>query len=169
MPTNQRYWEGVDDVSSSKSIADLTIFVSTNTKAGNEAFNVTNGDYFCWKYMWPRLAQHFGAEAHSSYKFQKPYPKEGELQLERSLLEWSHDKEAVWNEICDKYGAPQAKATWAYGTWAFQDWVFQRTWSATLSVNKARKFGWTMNVDSYDCFIESFAEFVEAGLIPKVK
>lgn len=167
MPTNQRYWEGTDDVSSAKAIADLTIFASTKPEAGNQAFNVTNGDYFCWRYMWPRLADFFGAEAHESYQFQSAYPKEGELQLERSLFEWSKDKQQVWDEICDQYNAPQAKATWGYGTWAFQDWVFQRTWSATLSVSKARKYGWTYSVDSYENFRDTFEEMIQSGLIPK--
>jgi nucleoside-diphosphate-sugar epimerase len=169
MPTNQRYWEGTDDVSSSKLIADLTLYVSTNGKARNQAFNVTNGDYFTWRYMWPRLAKYFGAKASSEYKFTKPYPEEGSVQLEKSLLEWSQDKETIWNKICDESGVPQAKPTWSFGTWAFQDWVFQRTWSATLSVNKARKFGWTGHVDTYDSFIEVFDEFVKAKLLPNTR
>jgi hypothetical protein len=45
MPTNQRFWEGVDDFSSSKLIASLSTYVSENSKCGNEAFNVTNGEH----------------------------------------------------------------------------------------------------------------------------
>jgi hypothetical protein len=54
MPTNQRYWEGTEDVSASSSIADLTIFASTRNNCKNQAFNHNNGDYFSWRYMWPR-------------------------------------------------------------------------------------------------------------------
>jgi hypothetical protein len=85
----------------------------------------------------------------SEQVFTKPRPSEGELQLDISLAEWATDKHEVWDRICDKYGCPEAKPTWKSGTWAFQDWVFQRTWSATLSINKARKFGWTGHIDSY--------------------
>jgi nucleoside-diphosphate-sugar epimerase len=46
MPTNQLYWEGYDDLSDSRLIADLTIWASTTPNAENQAFNVTNGDYF---------------------------------------------------------------------------------------------------------------------------
>lgn len=166
MPTNQRYWEGTEDVSASSSIADLTIFASTHSNCKNQAFNHNNGDYFTWRYMWPRLAAHFGAKASSDYHFKTPYPKEGELALERSLAQWSQGKEAVWHKICDKHNAPEAKATWSFGTWAFQDWVFQRTWSATMSINKARKFGWTHHVDSYDSFIEAFKSFEFQSMIP---
>lgn len=38
MPTNQRYWEGTDDVSDAGLIADLTIFASTSKHCANQAF-----------------------------------------------------------------------------------------------------------------------------------
>lgn len=112
MPTNQIYWNGYDDSSYAPLIADLTIFASTNPKCANEAFNIVNGDYFCWRYMWPRLAAYFGATATSSQKFEKPFPTEGVPQLELSLADWAKDKRPVWDRICDKAGLPQAKASW---------------------------------------------------------
>jgi nucleoside-diphosphate-sugar epimerase len=166
MPTNQNYWEGYDDVSDSRLIADLTIYASTNKKCANQAFNVTNGDYFCWRYMWPRLASYFGASATSAQKFSKPRPVEGTVQLDVSLAEWAADKREVWDRICEREGKPEAKATWDAGTWAYQDWVFQRTWSATLSVSKAREYGWTGYVDSYKSFVNAFEKFRELGQIP---
>jgi nucleoside-diphosphate-sugar epimerase len=166
MPTNQLYWNGYDDSSYAPLIADLTIFASTNPKCANEAFNIVNGDYFCWRYMWPRLATYFGAEASSEQKFEKPFPTEGVPQLDISFAEWAKDKRQVWDRICDNAGVPQAKATWDAGTWAYQDWVFQRTWSATLSINKARKFGWTGHVDSFQAFVKTFEKMKALGQIP---
>ncbi|KAK4999979.1 hypothetical protein LTR66_001067 [Elasticomyces elasticus] len=128
MPTNQLYWEGYDDVSYAQLIADLTIFVSTHTHCANEAFNAANGDYFSWRYMWPRLAAYFGASATPDQIFSKPRPIEGEVQLDKSLAEWAKDKRAVWDSICDRSGTLAAKSTFDSGTWAYQDWVFQRTW-----------------------------------------
>jgi nucleoside-diphosphate-sugar epimerase len=169
MPTNQLYFEGYDDVSDSMLIADLTIFSSTNPKCGNEAFNVNNGDYFSWRYMWPRLADYFGAKATSAQVFTKPRPTEGDVQLDINLAEWAKDKREVWDRICDEAGLPDAKATWDAGTWAYQDWVFQRTWCATLSINKAREFGWTGHIDSYKSFTNMFKKFAELGQIPDIK
>ena len=169
MPTNQIYWAGYDDVSDARLIADLSIFVSTNPRCGNEAFNVTNGDYFTWKYMWPRLAAYFGAKSTSDQEFTKPAPTIGQPQLDFSLAEWAKDKQEVWDRICDRAGKPEAKATWDAGTWAYQDWVFQRSWSATLSINKARRFGWTGHIDSYKSFTDAFQSFEGIGLIPGTK
>jgi nucleoside-diphosphate-sugar epimerase len=169
MPTNQRYWEGTDYLSDSRLIADMTIWASTTPKAANNAFNVNNGDYLCWRYMWPRIAKYCGAHATSDQVFEKSVPKEGDSQLEVSLAEWVADKREVWERICDENGCHEAKATWESGTWAFQDWVFQRTWSATLSINKARKFGWQGHIDSYQSLTDAFEKFVELKQIPRLK
>ena len=167
MPTNHIYWAGHDCVSDARLVADLTIFVSTNSSCANEAFNSNNGDYFTWKYMWPRLASYFGASSTSDQVFAEPLPSTGALQQEVCLAEWAKDKRGIWDGICDRAGMPDAKGTWDAGTWAFQDWVFQRTWSGTLSLNKARKFGWTGHIDSFESFIDAFKSFQVLGQIPK--
>jgi nucleoside-diphosphate-sugar epimerase len=166
MPTNELYWKGTDDCSDSRLIADLTVFVSTNPKCANQAFNLVNGDFYTWRYMWPRLAEWFGASASSDQTFDRRDLTEGERHLDLSLAEWAQDKRPVWDRLCEKAGVPQAKATFAFGTWAFQDWVFQRTWSATLSINKARKYGWTGHIDSFESFTDAFRKFRELEQIP---
>ncbi|PVH68473.1 NAD(P)-binding protein [Cadophora sp. DSE1049] len=169
MPTNQIFWEGLDDLSYAPIIADLTIFVSTRAECSNEAFNVSNGDVFRWKEMWPKVAKYFGAKASSDPVFKKPVPVIGTVQQEISLVDWHQDKEQVWFDICTRMGVPQAKLTFSYGTWQFQDWVFRRSWNVTLSIDKARKFGWTAKIDDYDCLVECFKQFEADGLIPSTK
>jgi hypothetical protein len=168
MPTNEAYWDGYDDVSYAPLIAEFSVFVSTQPKCANEAFNLTNGDYFSWRYMWPRLAEYFGVRNSEARAFSQPRPERGTVLLDGvSLGEWaSEDKREVWQKLCERTGAPGATATWEFGTWRYQDWVFQRSWSATLSINKARKFGWTGHIDSFDCFVKTFVKFEQLGLIP---
>lgn len=170
MPTNAVYWNGTDDTSSAALIADLSVFAATNPRCANEEFNVVNGDVFTWRYMWPRLAAYYGARASpSSQKFTGPSADtaEGDRPAQNfSLADWAKDKRAIWDEICDARATPGAKATFDYGTWAFQDWVFGRTWTATLSINKARRFGWNGHVDSYKCFTDTFDKFVAMGIMP---
>lgn len=166
MPTNQRYWSGTDDCSDAQLIAEFTIWASTNAKCANQAFNMVNGDHVTWRYLWPRLAESLGAKASVNHEFKKPVPDEGVPQQDFSLAEWSQDKRPVWDKMCEAAGVPQAKATFDAGTWAYQDWVFQRSWSATLSMSKARKFGWQGYKDSYDSITNAFAKFKELKQIP---
>lgn len=169
MPTNRRYWAGADDAAYAPLIADLAVFVSTHRGCANEAFNVANGDVFCWRDMWPRIAASLGARADPRQRFERPAPEEGgELQLDGwGFGEWCRDKRAVWDALCERQGLPGAKATFDLAGWDIGDFLFRRTWSATLSVDKARRYGWTGHVDSYEAFTRTFGKFRELGLIPK--
>lgn len=116
-PTNQIYWNTADDASDARQIGALSVWASTTPRCANQAFNSTNGDYFVWRYMWPRLAGWFGAEARSDQTFEKGVPKEGEVQQEMSLAEWTKDKKPVWERLCDKAGVPEAKPTFDSVSW----------------------------------------------------
>lgn len=166
MPTNQLYWGNTDDCSDAGLIAAFTIWTSTTPSCANQAFNLVNGDHFTWRYMWPKLANYLGANATSEQEFTKPTPKKGDVQQELSLLEWSKDKRPVWEALCDQAGVPEAKATFDAATWAYQDWVFQRSWSATISMTKARKYGWTGYKDSFESITEAFDKFKTLKQIP---
>lgn len=167
MPTNVTYWNDTEDQSDATLIAELTIWASTTPAAANEAFNCVNGDVFRYRYMWPRLASFFGARATSNQNFEKPRPvEEGALQQEFSVIEWLGDKQPVWETLCDRAGIPEAKATFGFVTPFIMDWAFRRSWSATLSMSKARKLGWTGYLDSYESNIRVFQRFRELKQIP---
>lgn len=61
-PGNKFFYNAVDDQSYAPSIADMSVWASTQEHTKNEAFNHNNGDYIVWKYFWPRLAGYFGLE-----------------------------------------------------------------------------------------------------------
>jgi hypothetical protein len=65
---------------------------ATEPTAADKAFNVVNGDYFRWKYMWPRIAEYFGVEV-------APYPGN-----EQPLAERFKNVGGDWAKIVKKYG-----------------------------------------------------------------
>lgn len=65
-PGNKFFYNAVDDASYAPSIADMSVWASTNEHTKNEAFNHNNGDYIVWKYFWARLGGHFGMEVSQS-------------------------------------------------------------------------------------------------------
>lgn len=177
MPTNESYWNDTEDQSDSALIAEQTIWASTAPAARNQAFNCVNGDHFRYRYTWPRLAAYFGARASPDQVFEKPHPaqhtaaagaqeKDVFVQQEFSMAEWMHDKQAVWDALCDRSGVPEAKATFGFVTPFIVDWAYRRTWSATLSMTKARKLGWTGYVDSYESNVRAFEQFRTLKQIP---
>lgn len=166
MPTNQRHFNGVEDYSYAPLIADLAVFASTKLHCANQAFNIDNGDVFCWRHMWPRLAAYFGTDG-TQQKFEKPEPAYGDgFQQEFTMVEWAVDKKGVWERLCEKAGKPEAKPTFDNGTWPMQDWPFRRTWSAVLSMNKAREFGWNGQIDTYESLVKTWEKMREFGYLP---
>jgi hypothetical protein len=59
-PSNELFYNFVDDCSYAVSIADMTIWATTTEQCKDEAFNHTNGDAFSWRYFYPRLGKYLG-------------------------------------------------------------------------------------------------------------
>lgn len=88
----------------------------------------------------------------------------GKLESQINMMAWSKDKKAVWERVVAKHGGnPQA---FDWGTWDILDWGLGEGWLAITTVSKARKYGWTRHDDTYDCWIETFRSFENAGVLP---
>lgn len=79
-------WEAVD----ARLVAAAAEFAAIDPAAASQIYNVTNGDVFEWRNMWPALAEQFGVETG---------PDE-----ERSMGEWMPAHSDVWDRIVEKHG-----------------------------------------------------------------
>lgn len=61
-PGNSYVLDTIEDVSYPPSMADLSVWATTQEHTKNEAFNSTIGDIFVWRYFFPKLAEYFGTE-----------------------------------------------------------------------------------------------------------
>lgn len=61
-PGNEYYYNSVDDCSYAPSLAEMSIWATTNEHTKNEDFNHQNGDVFSWKYMFGRIGKYFGLD-----------------------------------------------------------------------------------------------------------
>lgn len=77
---------------------------------------------------------------------------------------WAADKKEAWNRVCDKWGGHKEAFDW--GTWFFFDWSVGKAWPTLSSMSKARKFGYMGYYDSFDCWIDTFRAFENAGILP---
>lgn len=59
-PGNEIAYNAVDDFSYAPSIADLSVWATTQEHTKNEAFNHANGDVICWRFFYPRIAKYLG-------------------------------------------------------------------------------------------------------------
>ena len=52
-------WDSLTDMTDARQLAKQQMWAATTPAAANQAFNVTNGDVFRWKWMWSRIAEYF--------------------------------------------------------------------------------------------------------------
>ncbi|MER2137613.1 MAG: SDR family oxidoreductase, partial [Arthrobacter sp.] len=95
-PGSETQWNSLTDVTDGNLLAEHMIWAATTEKAGNEAYNVVNGDVFRWRWMWPKLAAYFGVEA------------EGFENSPRPLEEQMQGMEQVWADIAAEEGLGEA-------------------------------------------------------------
>jgi nucleoside-diphosphate-sugar epimerase len=80
---------GISQLTDSRLLASACLHVATNDVAWDRALNVTNGDVFEWRSVWPAIARSFGMEA----------GEDRPLDLANFILE--HRK--LWASIVRKY------------------------------------------------------------------
>jgi nucleoside-diphosphate-sugar epimerase len=78
-------WEAAD----ADLVADVMVWAAQSPQAANEAFNITNGDVFEWRNVWPAVAKTLGAEIGSD--------------MPTSVTAYLDENADVWDKIVAKY------------------------------------------------------------------
>ena len=145
-------YEVLVNVTDPRLLAKGMEYVATRPGTNGEIFNITNGDVFRWKQIWPRLARYFGVEPNEPQPF--------------LLAEYVQDKPALWAEMVCKYGLA-SHALDELVQWPFGDFIFRVTADAFFDVNKLRRHSFhEMHVPSYDSFARVLDELKVARIIP---
>ena len=138
-------------VTDSGHFANAALWAATDARCANQAYNITNGDYFRWLDIWPRLAAVFGMEA-------------GE-PASMNLTEFMADKAPLWDAIVRKHGLKPYRFDEVVA-WPFGDYVFNTNWDVMSNLTKSRQHGFHDVVDSEEMFVDLLARFREARIVP---
>jgi nucleoside-diphosphate-sugar epimerase len=150
-PGTEKAYGALYQVTSADVLARATDWAGSTPAAANEIFNITNGDYFRWKFMWPRIAKAFRMEVVEPV----PIP----------LATYMADKGPLWNEMVRKYGltaTPYEKLV----SWAFGDFILNSEFDNISSTIKARRAGFPDCIDTEDMFTEFFEGLRQSKIIP---
>ncbi|MFD1557476.1 SDR family oxidoreductase [Paraburkholderia silviterrae] len=116
-----------------------------------EVYNITNGDYFRWSRIWPRLAEFFGVPGGEPFA----------ISLQQAMA----DKGEVWDALVKQHGL----RNYAYEqivSWKFGDAIFKTTFDNITSTIKARKHGFADCIDSEEMYLEMLTELRSNRYIP---
>jgi len=144
-------YASIYQVTESTHFANAALWAAGEPRCALEAFNITNGDYFRWQNLWPKLAAVFNMAA-------------GGLQT-ISLTAHMAEQAPLWRAMTEKYRL----APYAYEelvAWPFADYVFGCDWDVMSDVTKSRAFGFHDVVDSEEMFVRLMRRFRAERIVP---
>lgn len=144
-------WSTIYQVTGSAHFAGACLWAATEPRAANQAYNITNGDYFRWRSMWPRIAAVFDMKA-------------GDVQT-ISLAQHMADKAELWAAMTKKYGLRKFPFDQLVA-WPFADYVFGSDWDVMSDVTKARLHGFHDVIDSEAMFERLLKRFRHEKIVP---
>ena len=146
-------WEAAD----ADLVADVMAWAAQSPQAANEAFNITNGDVFEWRSLWPALAETLGVETGPD--------------MPMSLATYLQENTNVWSPIVAKcglrsrnlrelvgHGDQHADFAFAYGA--------PEGPRAFVSTIKLRQAGFTKTIDTEDSFRNALQSLIDRKLLP---
>lgn len=152
-PGSEAQWNGLSDVTDARVIAKQLAWASTTEAARNQAFNIVNGDYFRWSWLWPRLAAWFGVEARGFDGTVHP------------LEEQMAGDAPAWRELASRHQLAEADLARLASAW-HTDLDLGRPLEVMTDMSKSRKLGFHVYQSTEDSFFDLFAQLRADRLIP---
>jgi nucleoside-diphosphate-sugar epimerase len=138
-PGTEKSYRILYQITSAEILAKATAWAGQSEAARNEIFNITNGDYFRWKHLWPRLAAMFNMPAAD------PLPT--------PLTVYMADKKPVWEAVVHKHGL-QPLPYEQVSSWPFADAILRlMDYDNLTSTIKARRAGFHDCIDTEEMWL----------------
>lgn len=144
-------WNSIYQVTDSAHFANAALWAATDARCANQAYNITNGDYFRWCNLWPRIAE----------VFEMPWGPPQVISLTAQMA----DKGPLWQTIVREHGL-QPYPYDQVVAWPFGDYVFNSDWDVMSNVTKSRQHGFHDVVDTEEMFVRLLRQFREQKIVP---
>ncbi|KAK5997635.1 hypothetical protein PT974_02999 [Cladobotryum mycophilum] len=151
--------------------AQFCAWAALEPRAGNQAFNVANGDTESWQNLWPRVAKRFGlkvpADQFSPARLNAE-ASSSRIEQRIELTRWAQTTgvRQAWQGLVDREGLANPHAL-EKATWDFIGHFLGIDFDMILSMSKARELGWTGYIDTWRNFENLFDELEAKKILPK--
>ncbi|TDV58374.1 nucleoside-diphosphate-sugar epimerase [Pseudomonas graminis] len=152
-PGSRVQWDSLTDMTDARQLAKQQLWAATTPAAANQAFNITNGDVFRWKWMWGQIAEYFGV--HPAEFPEKVSPLEEQMA----------NDQAAWDELVRAHGLKEADITRLISPW-HTDADLGRPIEVVTDMSKSRTLGFKEFQASDQAFFDVFDTLRAQRLIP---
>lgn len=153
-PGSHKQWNALTDVSDARIVAQQLAWAATNSVAHGQAYNISNGDLFRWRWLWPQIAAYLGVE------WQGP-PAVGTLPLEPRM----NDAAQRWNALAAKHGLAERNVNQLVSWW-HTDGDLGRTLECVNDMTESRVRGFCAFQSTPASFFDLFDRLRAERLIP---
>jgi nucleoside-diphosphate-sugar epimerase len=137
-------------------LMDAAIWTSTTPEARNNSYNVSNGDIFRWRDMWPQIADWFGLKAGLP------------LKVPLDTLMTTESMKKAWADAQKKHKLRDVSMD-DVASWPFANATFGVEFDNINNVTKLRQAGYTgMVLDSATAWLQQLDKLAdEHNIIPR--
>ncbi|MBN9451768.1 MAG: SDR family oxidoreductase [Bosea sp.] len=132
-------------------LARAMVWMSTKPECADQAFNITNGDFFRYQNLWPVFARFFGLEAGGVETVDMPTRMAG--------------ADALWDKIVARDGLQKHPLSQLVN-WNFANYAFSNDWDVMSDTTKCRRYGFLEFIDSEEMFLDLFRDLQRNRIIP---
>lgn len=150
-PGSAARWTALMELTDATLLANAITHIATDSRAANQAHNVTNGDVFRWNLIWPQLAAHFGM-------------RPGDVRPV-CLETFMRDKEPVWQRVVRRHGLASSRLD-DVAAWAYADFVFGLNYDIMSNTTRLRQAGFAEFLDSGVMLLGQLVRYRDAKILP---
>jgi len=144
-------YKAINQATDARILAQAIAWALEEPACRNQAFNITNGDYFRWEHLWPAVADHFSM----------PCGPVQTLDLKTQMA----DKADIWTQICNEHGL-ESQPFDELVNWPFADYIWRCDWDVMASTIKARQAGFNPCIDTQAMYLELLGLLQEKKVLP---
>jgi nucleoside-diphosphate-sugar epimerase len=155
-PGSETQWDGLTDVTDADLLGEQMIWAATHPNGEDQALNITNGDVFRWRWLWPQIAEMFGVE---------PIGYDGSP---RPLADRMDDAADVWRTIAERHGLVESDVT-RLASWWHTDGDLGRNVECLTDMNKSKRAGFLGFRSTPDSFADKISRYRDAKILPAAR
>jgi nucleoside-diphosphate-sugar epimerase len=153
-PGSHEQWNALTDVTDARILAQQLVWAATTPAAHGQAYNISNGDLFRWRWLWPQIASYFDVEW-------KGPPTGGTLPLEPRM----NDAARRWQALAAKHGLAEPDVN-QLASWWHTDGDLGRLVECVNDMTESRVRGFSAFQSTPASFFDLFDRLRAERLIP---
>ena len=152
-PGSRTQWEALTDMTDSGVLGEQMYWAATTPEAADTAFNITNGDVFRWRWLWPRLANRLGVDP------------VGFADTPRPLEEQMVDAAPVWADLAERHGLLERDLD-RVASWWHTDGDLGRDLECVTDMTRSRALGFAGYRSTPQAFFTLFDQLESNRIVP---